>query len=289
MSRDRAVPSAPPAVSVVVPTRDRVAPLRACLVALEAQDAPSFEVVVVDDASTDAEAVARVVAGAPRARQVQGAGRGPAAARNRGAAEARASIICFTDDDCRPGPGWIGALATALEGGVPAAAGPTRNGRPGLAVAAASQAVTNHLTDSSACGDGHVGFAPTSNVAARREVLAAVPFDEHYPLAAGEDRDWCARLAAEGIALSWVPEAWVDHHQDLDLAGFWRQQERYGRGAHRVHASADRGRRLQHPSFYWRLLRRGVVEGWDVGALVALAQVATASGAVREAWAARRR
>ena len=264
--------------------------LRACLAALEAQaSAPGYEVVVVDDASTEAGAVARVVAGAPHARLVRGEGRGPAAARNRGAAEAGAPLVCFTDDDCRPGPGWVGALAAALDGGADAVAGPTRNGRPALAVAAASQAVTNHLTDASADGAGHVGFAPTSNVAARREVLARLPFDEDYPLAAGEDRDWCARLGAAGIALAWVPDAWVDHHQDLDLVRFWRQQERYGRGAHRVHAAAAPGRRLQPPSFYWELLRRGAAEGWRPGALVVVAQVATATGMVREAWAARRR
>ena len=277
-----------PSASVVVPSRDRPDALAACLRALEAQDASSFEVVVVDDGSTDADAVARVVEGADRARLVRGEGRGPAAARNLGVRTARGPVVCLTDDDCRPGPGWVAALATALADGADVVAGPTRNGRPGVAVAAASQAVTNHLTDASADGRGHVGFAPTSNVAGHREVLTAHPFDEDYPLAAGEDREWCARLAADGIAVTWVPEAGVDHHQDLDLVRFWRQQERYGRGAHRVHAGAE-GRRLQPPSFYRDLVRRGFGEGGRAGALVVLSQVATATGVAREAWAARRR
>lgn len=277
-----------PAASVVVPTRDRPGALEACLRALEAQEAPSYEVVVVDDGSTDADAVAQVVGGAAHARLVRGEGGGPAAARNLGAAAARAPVVCLTDDDCRPGPRWVAALVAAVADGAGVAAGPTRNGRPELAVAAASQAVTNHLTDSSADGRGHVGFAPTSNVAARREVLAAHPFDEDYPLAAGEDREWCTRLAADGVAVTWVPEAWVDHHQDLDLARFWRQQERYGRGAHRVHAGPT-GPRLQPPSFYRDLVRRGFGAGRRAGALVLLAQVATATGVAREAWSARRR
>ena len=104
-----------PAVSVVVPTRDRPSQLDACLAAIEAQTARSYEVVVVDDGSVDAAAVSAVVARAPHARLVRGGGRGPAAARNLGAAAARGPVLCFTDDDCRPEPGWIEALVAGVD------------------------------------------------------------------------------------------------------------------------------------------------------------------------------
>lgn len=281
---------APPApeVAVVVPTRDRPSPLAACLAALGAQTADSFEVVVVDDASRDRAAVAAVIDAVPRARLVRGEGRGPAAARNLGARSTDAALLCFTDDDCRPGPGWVAALAARCTGGAGAVAGPTRNGRPGDVLATASQTVTNHLCESS-LDDGHVGFAPTSNVACRAEVHAAVPFDESFPLAAGEDRDWCRRLAQADIALAWEPAAWVDHHQDLTLRGFWRQQSRYGRGAHRWQRDQPSGDRLQPPRFYVDLLRRGFAQGPRTGALVVLAQAATATGLAREALTSHRR
>lgn len=277
-----------PEVSVVVPSRDRPGPLAACLVALEGQGARSFEVVVVDDRSRDGDAVAATVAGAPHARLVRGEGRGPAAARNLGARSAKGALVCFTDDDCRAGPGWIDALRRRVGAGAQAVAGPTRNARPADPFAAASQAATNHLVTASGDRAGHVGFAPTSNVAARSDVLAALPFDEGFPLAAGEDRDWCARLATSGILVAWEPRAWVDHHQDLDLRRFWRQQERYGRGAHRIHRARAAGERLQRPSFYVGLLRQGLTAGPAAGGLVVLGQVATASGVAREAWARRR-
>ena len=73
-------PAGVPRVSVVVPTRDRPDRLAICLAALERQTVPELEIVVVDDASRDAAAVAAVVAAAPRARLVRGTGRGPAAA-----------------------------------------------------------------------------------------------------------------------------------------------------------------------------------------------------------------
>ncbi|HEX7134201.1 MAG TPA: glycosyltransferase family 2 protein, partial [Iamia sp.] len=151
-------------------------------------------------------------------------------------------------------------------------------------VAAASQVVTNHLTASTLdAAAGTATFGPTSNVAVRAAVHERVPFDEDYPLAAGEDRDWCARLGAAGVALAWEPEAWVDHHQDLTLRTFWRQQARYGRGAHRFH----RGRGRQPARFYLDLVRSGFAEGPRAGALVLVAQLATASGLAAEALSSR--
>ncbi|HEY8527383.1 MAG TPA: glycosyltransferase [Acidimicrobiales bacterium] len=275
-----------PQVSVVVPTRDRPGPLAACLAAVEAQTVESFEVVVVDDASSDPAAVAEVVAAAPHARLVRGAGRGPAAARNRGAAAARAPILCFTDDDCRPTPTWAAALARRLDAGADAAAGATHNARPDNPYAAASQAITNHLTRSSLDpATGAVAFAPTCNLACRADVHRALPFDETFPLAAGEDRDWCARLADRGIAIAYEPEAVVAHHQDLSLRTFWRQQVRYGRGAHRWQRGRAPGARLQPARFYVDLVRTGFSLGPAAGALVLLAQAATAVGFAQEALA----
>ncbi len=304
---------------VVVPTRGRPGPLAACLDALEAQTAPSFEVVVVDDASLDGAAVAAVVAAAPHARLVAGAGRGPAAARNAGTRQARAPVVCFTDDDCRPEPAWLAALARRLDGGsrvdagvdagvdaavdavvdaavdavvdaavdavVDAVAGATRNGRPDNPFAAASQAVTNHLTEAGLDPTtGALDFAPTSNLACRRDLLEHLAFDERYPLAAGEDRDWCARLAAQGRTLAYEPAALVVHHQQLSARSYWRQQVRYGRGAHRfrVHTA---GPRLQRPRFYAGLLRRGMADGPTTVALIGVAQIATATGLAIEVLA----
>ncbi|MGH3992856.1 MAG: glycosyltransferase family 2 protein, partial [Pseudonocardiaceae bacterium] len=280
-----------PQLSVVVPTRDRPARLAACLAALERQTSPHLEIVVVDDASRDARAVAGAVAAAPRARLVHGTGHGPAAARNAGVRAARAPVICFTDDDCEPVPGWAQALARRITTGTgaDAAAGPTRNGRPGSVLAAASQAIATHLAEATIDpATSRMRFAPTSNLACRTEVCRAIPFDERYPLAAGEDRDWCARLAGAGHALVFEPSALVRHHQELSPAGFWRQQLRYGRGAYRFRSDRGTLLRLEAPRFYAGLLRRGLAHGPRAGALICVAQAATALGMGLEAVAAAR-
>lgn len=270
--------------TVVVPTRDRPEHLRACLDALAS--VPATEIIVVDDGSADAAAVAAVVAGREGVRLLRAGGHGPAAARNLGAAAASADVVCFTDDDCRPRAGWVCSLVRAIEGGAVAAAGPTRNGRPHDRFAAASQTITNHLLEASFDErSSTVGFAPTCNLAMTADLSRQLPFDESYPLAAGEDREWCDRLSAAGHDLVLVPDALVDHHQVLGWRGFWRQQVRYGRGAR--HRRAGGGDGLAAPSFYVDLLAKGIGQGPAVGALVVAAQMATATGIVQESLSAR--
>jgi cellulose synthase/poly-beta-1,6-N-acetylglucosamine synthase-like glycosyltransferase len=280
-----------PTVSVVVPTRDRPEQLRRCLTALSDQAPPANEIVVVDDASRDPAAVRAIVAAVPGARLVVGEGRGPAAARNRGVAAASGAVICLTDDDCRPARGWLAAIVDRFardEGATAALAGPTLTGNAHNVFAVASQVVTNHLTASSSDSVvATVGFAPTSNLACRRELLLAVPFDEQFPLAAGEDREWCTTVTTRGQRIRFEPAAIVWHHQELDFLGFWRQQQRYGRGAHRYHRGQDT--RGGDAGFYAGLVRAGFREGACPGVLVLVAQVATAIGLVVEGWDARRR
>ena len=103
------------AVSVIVPARNCAAHLERCLGALAAQDlADPYEVIVVDNGSTDGTAEVAERHGAP-VRVIRQDNRGPAAARNRGAAEASGSVLAFTDADCMPVPCWLSAGLACLE------------------------------------------------------------------------------------------------------------------------------------------------------------------------------
>jgi glycosyltransferase involved in cell wall biosynthesis len=264
-------------ISIVVPTRDRPHALGRCLTALARQQAGEAEVIVVDDGSDAAEAVAGAAAALDGARLIRAAGRGPAAARNLGARAASGELILFIDDDCEPAPGWARALAAAAGRGP--AAGMTVNAAPGAA-AAAAQAITNHLRDSSLDADGYLGFAPACNLAAPAELLERCPFDESYPLAAGEDREWCARVLAAGERIRFVPAALVRHRHEMGAGGLLRQQLRYGRGAARFHRSADGvpDAHRPRPGLYRGFARAGFAAGPLTGALVCAAQLATGVG-----------
>ena len=204
-------------MSVVVPTKDRPDALGNCLAALEAQTLlPRLEVVVVDDGSLAAGAVARVVERFPHAQLFGATVEGPAAARNAGARAAAGLFLCFTDDDCEPEPDWSRHLVSRLEAGADAVAGLTI-GKGGV-TAVASEIAAHAPAAVPVLGGHDLAFAPSNNLACTRETFAATPFDESFPDAAGEDREWCARLIANGRRLCLEPKARLVHNQELTLA-----------------------------------------------------------------------
>jgi GT2 family glycosyltransferase len=129
-----------------------------------------------------------------------------------------------------------------------------------------------------------LAFAPSNNIACTRLAFEATPFDESYPYAAGEDREWCARLASNGFVLRSAPSARVVHDQELTLRRFFAHQVRYGKGAFRFRRRSTQPQPLEPPAFYIALLRRAFAKGPTVGVVVFAAQAATAAGFVRE-WA----
>lgn len=97
--------------TVVIPARDAAATLPALVEALGAlRTSAEHEVILVDDGSRDATAALARAAGM---QVLTGAGEGPAAARNLGAAHARGRVLAFTDADCAPAPGWLEGLLAA--------------------------------------------------------------------------------------------------------------------------------------------------------------------------------
>ena len=273
------VDTAPLAVSIVVPTRNRQSALQRCLLALAAQRGIGhLEIIVVDDGSTDAEGVSAVVASQPLSRLVRADGSGPAAARNAGAAAATGTYICFTDDDCEPEPDWAMKLVRSLQAGSDVVGGATVNGRLGDPFVEASELIVRELQGSTHRRlEGKV-FIPSNNLACRRRVVLAHPFDERYSAPGGEDRAWCARVAAAGLTLRLEPSAVVAHRPTLDLRRFWQQHVRYGRGAyHFARSTPDRDWREPLP-FYVGLLRAGSRTSFRCLLLVLLSQVATTVG-----------
>jgi len=109
-----------PEIAVLIPTHERRASLGALIDALERAryDRRRFEVVIVDDASTDDtwSALRERVRITPLRLLAARAGvnAGPAAARNLAASLARADLFAFTDDDCLPASGWLASLREGL-------------------------------------------------------------------------------------------------------------------------------------------------------------------------------
>lgn len=216
-------------ISVIVPVRNGARWLKPLLDSLEQQTLPrdQFEVLVVDNASSDATAE---VAAASGARIVSEPIANRSRARNRGAAEARGLLYAFTDADCVADPGWLEGLLES-HGLAPLVAGEVR-----LRVSDRPNAIERFEALWRFGQEAWVkqGWAATANLLVRAEAFEAISgFDEayrHY----GEDADFCIRAGRAGFALGYCGAALVEHEGERSLAAFLRRFFMHGYGGTQI-------------------------------------------------------
>jgi GT2 family glycosyltransferase len=191
-------------VAVVIATHNRAAHLALTLDALERQTSADFDIIVVDDESTDDTPRLLAERGVRTLRVRRG---GPGQARQQGWRETDAAVVAFTDDDCIPSPGWLEHLVRPLRDGVADFAQGRTIPRPdqidGAGPWARSQSV-----------EREDGLYQTCNIAYRRDVLEAVGgFRRSFagPLTAGEDTDLAWRALEAGFRSAFAPRALVEH------------------------------------------------------------------------------
>jgi mycofactocin system glycosyltransferase len=235
-------------VTVVIPVRDRVDELDACLGGLLGPGSEPWvtAVVVVDDGSADAAALARV-AGRHGARLIhRRVNGGPGAARNTGLEQVHTEFVAFCDSDCRPGPTWIPSLlghfddplvAAVAPRVVPAAPGAHLDaGHPPAEGWAARYARAKPALDlgsrpARVAPMSRVAYLPTAAMVVRCSALAGGTraFDES--LRYGEDVDLVWRLLAAGWRVRFDPSVQVPHAEPERWGPLLRRRFAYGTSA----------------------------------------------------------
>lgn len=205
---DAASARAPLTAAVVVATHNRSERLGRLIRALEAQvGAPPFEMVIVDDASTDD--TANVLQSAAHTTSVPLTVRrlptncGPATARNVGWRSTQANVVAFTDDDCVPTEEWLGELVRALEQAdiVQGRTEPDPAQRSNFGPFSRTMRVVSED-----------GYYQTCNIAYRRSWLERLGgFDEAFRHPVGEDTDLAWRAKEDGAISTFVESAVVRH------------------------------------------------------------------------------
>lgn len=238
-------PIAMPPISVIVCTRDRAESLRRCLESLARLDFPEYEVIVVDNASISGETAA-VAAGLP-VRYVREERPGLDWARNRGIAEARHSIVAFTDDDVLVDRLWLRGLARGfVQPDVMLVTGLVVPGE----LATEAQIIFEYryggmskgfrparwdpadLAPNDIIATHHLGLG--ANMAYRREVFDRVgtfdtALDVGTPSHGAGDLDMFHRVLVEGLVACYQPDAMVWHFHRRELAALHRQLRDNGR------------------------------------------------------------
>ena len=233
-------------LSVVIPTRDRVDLLMETLARLAAQDTGRrFEVLVVDDGSTDAT-IATVRAFAARAPMpvsvLEQGSHGPAAARNRGIEAARGSACLFIGDDTWPRTDLLERHAAlherrpepqaALLGRVEWAP----ESRPSPFMNWLNSGIQFDFDQIADPEDVRGSCFYTANVSAKTSFLLANGcFDEDFAHAAFEDIELGLRLERAGMRLAYDEAAVVEHFHPYDLPASLQRMRTLGRAVLILH------------------------------------------------------
>jgi glycosyltransferase involved in cell wall biosynthesis len=222
-----------PRVSVVVPTWNRLALLDRALAAVEAQEFRDFEVIVVDDASTDGTAE-WIRARRPDVHLIASPARvGAAAARNLALARARGEFVAFLDDDDVWRPGYLAAQAAHLDAN-PAAtlsyADHVEVDPDGRSTRPDTGAVLPHASPLvRLLAESHIHTM--SVVVCRREAVERFgPLDEQLSIV--HDLEWYARLVAGGRGVARLPRLLTERQVPGGLVSAHRDWFREERALH---------------------------------------------------------
>ena len=204
-------------VSIIIPTFNGASRIGNCLEALLPQTVGTdSEILVVDDGSSDGTGV--VVSRYLGARLISQANAGPAAARNRGALEAKGSIILFTDDDCVPTSDWLAAMIQPFKNpDVVGVKGAYRTRQKSLVARFVQADYEDRYRLMANLPD--IDFVDTYSAAFRRDrFLEMNGYDTSFPVACAEDIELSYRMSERGWKMKFVPTAIVYHtHPDK----FW--------------------------------------------------------------------
>jgi GT2 family glycosyltransferase len=229
-SYDRSLPPQPdkhPKVSVVVCVYNGERTIDQCLSSLDKLRYPDYEVIVVNDGSTDG--TRKIAERYAYVRLINQENRGLSAARNVGIGAATGEIIAFTDADCMADPDWLTYLVARFDSSSFAAVGGPNLPPPDDCLVASCVAVSPGAPTHVLLDDEVAEHIPGCNMAFHREALQATDGFDPIFRAAGDDVDLCWRLQNNGYKIGFSPAAVVWHFRRNTVRDYLNQQRGYGK------------------------------------------------------------
>lgn len=216
-----------PRVSVVVASYNGARTLKACLDSLARLNYPNYEVILVDDGSTDA--TPQIVRDYPNVRSIRHEkNAGLSVARNTGIAAAKGEIVAFTDSDCRADEDWLYYLVGDLLDDDFAGIGGPNFLPPEDSIVAAAVMVSPGGPAHVMLTDRQAEHIPGCNMAFYKWALDEIHGFDPIFKKAGDDVDICWRLQQRGRKIGFSPAGFVWHYRRSTIAAYLKQQTGYG-------------------------------------------------------------
>lgn len=215
-----------PRISVIVCSYNGQRTLRDCCEGLLKLEYPDYEIILVNDGSTDMTAAIGEEYGV---RVITTENHGLSKARNIGLEAATGEIVAYIDDDARPDAHWLTYLAATFMRSAYVGVGGPNIAPPGDGLIADCVANAPGGPIHVLLSDQEAEHIPGCNMAFRKSHLQAIGgFDPQFRIA-GDDVDICWRLQQCGWKLGYSPAATVWHHRRNSVRAYWKQQKNYGK------------------------------------------------------------
>jgi glycosyltransferase involved in cell wall biosynthesis len=239
-----------PKVSVVVASYNGARTLDLCLASLAHLNYPEYEVILVDDGSTDnTQEIARRY---PDVRIIHQSNQGLSTARNAGIAASKGEIVAFTDSDCRADEDWLYYLVNDLLRcdftGIGGHNFLPPDDSPSAAAVLASPGGPAHVMVT----DQRAEHIPGCNMGFYKWALDEIHGFDPVFRKAGDDVDICWRLQERGFNIGFSPAGFVWHYRRSTVKAYLKQQAGYG--------EAEALLTQKHPE-YFNLLGGGLWRG----------------------------
>jgi len=245
-----------PFISVLVCSYNGSSTIRDTMEGLLKLDYSNFEVIIVNDGSTDN--LQDIVTEYPF-QLINTQNQGLSSARNTALMHAKGEIVAYIDDDAYPDPHWLRYIAYAYQTSNHAGIGgpniaPDDDGPIATCVTHAPGGPVHVLLS-----DEIAEHIPGCNMSFRRDVLLDIGGFDPVFRAAGDDVDICWRIQHSGRTIGYHPSALVWHHRRNSVKAYWKQQKGYGKAEALLEAKwIEKYNKLGHLSWTGRIYGNGI-------------------------------
>jgi glycosyltransferase involved in cell wall biosynthesis len=216
-----------PRVSVVVASYNGERTLELCLNSLKSLNYPDYEVILVDDGSTDhTQQICRKFPFVHYIRHEKNMGL--SVARNTGITASTGEIVAFTDSDCRADEDWLYYIVSDLLNSEFTGIGGHNLLPPDDSWVAAAVMVSPGGPAHVMLTDRLAEHIPGCNMAFYKWALEEIGGFDSIFRKAGDDVDVCWRLQQQGYKLGFSPAGFVWHYRRATARDYLKQQYGYG-------------------------------------------------------------